>query len=475
MKNLNKKVVAVFMSAMMVSSNALAFPVDFSSGTPLVEAIRALGLKANKNIVINGDLKGTVSISMADTDFDTAIQALAITHNFSYEYVGNNVLVAPQKNMNSVATFKLKHLEPATAAKQMGLLVKDENVVVNNDLHSITVMGSTAQLSRIQQEIEQLDKAQQQVNIKATVIELSKGKSRDIGLSYSSDPWSKNTSQGGYNGFVFKVSGSHEETLSSGNVLARPSVTTFDGKQAKIMMGDKVPVFTSSSTSTDTEADTTMTVEYKDVGIQLEVLPRINEIDKETITMVIKPSVSTITEWVESGNNKAPQISERSAETTLRVKSGETILLGGLLKDEEIKNIKQIPFLSKLPILGELFKSRSIEKKKSEIVIAITPTIVYDEDGRPKVEMQELKPSLHDKLNELQDEEMDRNISSSEQTLLETKNQELEEKNSELLKQQEEHSAKIKALQIEKRKMQDELRKNQELMARVLKTMNKEK
>lgn len=171
----------------------------------------------------------------------------------------------------------------------------------------------------------------------------------------------KNTSQSGYNGFVFGVTGAHEETLSNGKVLARPNVTTFDGRQAKIMMGDKVPVFTSSSDSTDTDADTTMTVEYKDVGIQLDVLPRINEEDKETITMVIKPSVSTITEWVESGNNKAPQISERSAETTIRVKSGETILLGGLLKEEEIKNIKQIPILAKIPLLGELFKSRSLE------------------------------------------------------------------------------------------------------------------
>uniref|UniRef100_UPI003C6E23D5 type II secretion system protein GspD n=1 Tax=Phascolarctobacterium succinatutens TaxID=626940 RepID=UPI003C6E23D5 len=111
-----------------------------------------------------------------------------------------------------------------------------------------------------------------------------------------------------------------------------------------------------------------------------------------------------ISQWVESGNNKAPQISERSAETTVRVKNGETILLGGLLKNEEIKSIKQIPFLSKIPILGEIFKSRSIEKKDTEIVIAITPTIVYDENGRPKVETQTSTKGLRDKLNELRAE-----------------------------------------------------------------------
>lgn len=169
-------------------------------------------------------------------------------------------------------------------------------------------------------------------------------------------------------------------------------------------MGDKVPVFTSTSDSNDTDSDTSLSVEYKEVGVKLEVLPRINELDKETITLVIKPSVSTISQWVESGNNKAPQISERSAETTVRVKNGETILLGGLLKNEEIKSIKQIPFLSKIPILGEIFKSRSIEKKDTEIVIAITPTIVYDENGRPKVETQTSTKGLRDKLNELRAE-----------------------------------------------------------------------
>ena len=115
-------------------------------------------------------------MSMGDTDFDTAIKALSLTHNFSYEEVNGAVLIAPQKTMNTIKTFKLKHLEPDYAAKQMGLLVEDDNVVVNSDLHSITVSGSSADLNRVERELEELDKAQQQVNIKATFIELPKVK-----------------------------------------------------------------------------------------------------------------------------------------------------------------------------------------------------------------------------------------------------------------------------------------------------------
>lgn len=400
---------AALMLTCNISTSVLAFSVDFAPGTPLVEALRALGYKSNKNLIVNGDLDGTIAMHMEDTDFDTVLRALSRSNDFSYEYLDDSkqtVLIAPTDSMSSIETFKLKHIDPETAAKQIALLTEADKVMADKENHTLTVSGSSSLLYQVRQELEKVDVASQQVNIQAMVVELSKGNSRNLGLSYLSNPWSKDTSIGGYNGFKFSVSGQHEETLSNGKVLARPNVTVFDGRKATILMGDKVPVFTSSSDSSDSDSSTTMTVEYKDVGVKLEVLPRINEMDKQTITLVIKPSVSTISQWVESGNNKAPQISERSAETTVRVKNGETILIGGLLKNEEIKSIKQIPFLSKIPILGELFKLRSTEKKDTEVVIAITPKIVYDEFGRPRVETQTSTKNLHDTLNKLRAERM---------------------------------------------------------------------
>lgn len=400
---------AALMLTCNISTSVLAFSVDFAPGTPLVEALRALGYKSNKNLIVNGDLDGTIAMHMEDTDFDTVLRALSRSNDFSYEYLDDSkqtVLIAPTDSMSSIETFKLKHIDPETAAKQIALLTEADKVMADKENHTLTVSGSSSLLYQVRQELEKVDVASQQVNIQAMVVELSKGNSRNLGLSYLSNPWSKDTSIGGYNGFKFSVSGQHEETLSNGKVLARPNVTVFDGRKAIILMGDKVPVFTSSSDSTDSDSSTTMTVEYKEVGVKLEVLPRINEMDKQTITLVIKPSVSTISQWVESGNNKAPQISERSAETTVRVKNGETILIGGLLKNEEIKSIKQIPFLSKIPILGELFRSRSTEKKDTEVVIAITPKIVYDEFGRPRVETQTSTKNLHDTLNKLRAERM---------------------------------------------------------------------
>lgn len=461
-----KKIIASsLLSLLLIPNCGLAFSVDFAPGTPIVEALRALGYKANKDIIINGELKGTVALHLEDGSFEKALHYLSVTNNFNYEIDGNTVLVGPQKSMNSVETFKLSHANPKTVAKQMAVLLEnDDDVVVNEEAHTITVLGGSNILNRVRSQIKKIDVAQQQINIKVEVIELNRSKGRDIGISWSTDSWSKDTSMAGYQGFKFSLIGKHEETHGKGKVLARPNITTFDGKSAKILMGDRVPVFTSSS-SNAVSSDYNVAVEYKDVGVKLEVEPYINDLENGIITVKVKPNISTISDWIESGNNKAPQISERSAETTIRVKSGETILLGGLLKDEELKNLKAVPFLSKIPILGEIFKSRSLSKKTTEIVIAITPTIIYDDKGRPMVETQRTTPTLKDALNGIKGEDSEYNLQDKDSNLNLEENARLKKEIAKLKKEAAKKDAAAKRLN-------NELEKNNRVLERVL---NKQK
>ena len=470
-----KQNIAIILAVALYAQPVLAaetFDVDFAPGTPIVDALRGIGYRAGKNIVINGELNGTVALSLSSTDFDKALNVLAMTHGFNYEEKDGVVLISPSKTMSSMKTIHLDHLDLDFAKKQMELIFDEDKVMVNPDTNTITVDGSTAQILKAETELKKLDIAQPQVNIKATVIELSKNKARDLGLSFSSNSWSKDTAVSGYEGVKFAITAAHEETYSKGNILARPDVTVFNGRNAHIMMGDKVPVFTSTSTSNDSSSDSTVSVEYKDVGIQLDVLPRINDKDKETITMQVKPTISAISEWSESGNNRAPVIATREAETILRVRSGETILLGGLLKEEEIDNIKQIPFLSKLPILGELFKSRS-KSKKTEIVIAITPTIIPDVDGVPQVELQKISPKLHRELNEKQSAPVESNLSKELQDNLDSVNAELKKK----LEEKEAENAKLKEenqkTKEESKKAKEELSKSTEIMKKFIEKAKK--
>jgi type II secretory pathway component GspD/PulD (secretin) len=96
--------------------------------------------------------------------------------------------------------------------------------------------------------------------------------------------------------------------------------------------------------------------------------------------MKLFPQVSTVTGFLDIPQQGSyPQISTREANTSLRTKSGETVMIGGLLRDEEIKNIERVPILSKIPFFGELFTRRKTTRNKSQVVISITPTIIQGE------------------------------------------------------------------------------------------------
>lgn len=396
------------------------FNVNLATGTPVVDALQAISLRANKNIVINGELTGTVSLNLDNTTFTQVLDYLATVNGFSYIINGNVVLVSPAEKMSRMETFRVNYLDLETLKKQLSLFVPESKININADTSTVTVDGTSAQLQKIKDHLEKNDVAQEQINVQATVVEISQSKARKLGLDFSTSSYLK-----GNSGISWAIAAKHEETKNIGNVLANPSITVFNGKKASILIGDKVPVFTSSASSTNVAtSDTTVTVEYKDVGVKLEVTPRVNDPKTELVSLKIAPSISTISEWKTSGNNMAPQISTREATTELRVKDGETIYLGGLLQEQETKNIKAIPFLSKLPILGELFKTRTTNKDKTEIIVAITPHIVKELSGAPQIYTGPRQGVLDTKLKNTQE----RKAKLEEQNLPEMQSKQLTKK-----------------------------------------------
>lgn len=381
-----KRLAAALAVCVLLPHLALASPLrydmDFKQ-TPLKDTLLGLGYQSGQNIIINGDLGGHVSMSIRQKSVEEILSLLATTHGFSYIFDGDTILVSPSEQMSKIVSYPVKYLDLEAARQQLSLYIPPEKIFVNAADSTLTVDGSPIQHKKAAEHLHNMDKPIQQIKVKAAIIEYTQAKARDLGLDFSFDSYVK-----GNQGVNYAIASSQEETYSKGNVLARPSLVVANAHEASIMMGDKVPVFTSES-SDDDGGGNTVTVEYKDVGVNLKVLPRINDLEKGLITLVLRPEISSITKWVESGNNKAPQISSRQLETTIRVKSGQTIILGGLLKDEEIKNIKALPLLSKLPILGHLFKHSTTEKAKTEICIALTPEIIVDKDGVPRVSFQE--------------------------------------------------------------------------------------
>jgi type II secretory pathway component GspD/PulD (secretin) len=159
------------------------------------------------------------------------------------------------------------------------------------------------------------------------------------------------------------------EDSGDAKLLASPQIATLSGQEARIFVGDRVPIVLD-----DTEGE--RSIHFLESGINLRVTPRIS--DDGYVTIHVRPEVST---FVWRSDTDFPQIRTREAETTVRVKDGQPIVLGGLLQEQESENISRIPFLSQLPLLGSLFQWKETKNFRTETTIFLIPRIVDGDHG----------------------------------------------------------------------------------------------
>ena len=155
-------------------------------------------------------------------------------------------------------------------------------------------------------------------------------------------------------------------TADSSLLLASPTVTTLNNETASIIIGEKVGI----KEQTQTTTGTTETIRFHDVGTKLQVTPQINS--DGYITMTIVPEISSVAEYT----GDTVRFTTREAKTKVRVKNGETVILGGLVKNEDTLGRRRVPFLSRIPILGIPFRSKYDSGEKKELVLFLTPHII---------------------------------------------------------------------------------------------------
>ncbi len=249
--------------------------------------------------------------------------------------------------------------------------------------------------------LEQLDKAPKQVHIAATVTEINRDDLLRLGIDWSGlgpgaafvmgEPLERDVTVDPVTGVqtLGKPDASLMRPLQFGTImrtpiqwsatlhaleesgrariLSNPSVTTLDGRQTALHTGDTL--LYNVVVGRDINGTIVSTAELK-VGVNLTVNPRVNENGEITLTMM--PSVSKIVGF----NQGLPIVAERAVVTTVRVKSGETAVIAGLITDEDRVDVSKVPFLGNLPVLGEAFKFRRRNPTHTEILIFVTPTII---------------------------------------------------------------------------------------------------
>jgi len=439
MKNLIKKYLILLVvilgiicsNIISVSANELeAVDVDIRN------LLTSIALANNLNIVISDEVQGNVSVKLSNINAQDMIKIIAENNNYTYQFKDNVIYISKGDKDINLYTVQINYLELDKIAQTINLMLtgnlpdkiddKDKKTDINNKVmideseNTISFYGTLKQYEQIKNFLQEQDKPQKQVSLEAKVTAIQKDAAKDLGVSWE---WSKlpqspehEITYDTVKHTVINEDGSKEEItdylpvdevtrkwnddenipgvirfgkgvdgypyefyyaakidalISDGkaNILARPNITTIQGKEAVINIGSEVPVPTVSTTN----STTTTSIKYREAGIILKCTPRVNE--DGIITVKVHTEVSSPM-YVE--DMKAYRFQKRSADTIVRLKDGQTMVIGGLIGSDEAKQMSKIPFLGDIPILGNLFKHIQKSKSDTEVMIFLTAREVND-------------------------------------------------------------------------------------------------
>ena len=381
--------------------------LDFKDAE-ITTVLQALSKAYGLNVVAGKDVKGKVTVSFRDISLEQALDSVLTVNGYSYKRSNNIIRVFPAKGDMVTVVLSLQYASAYSVKDMLSNMLSGEgSMEVNRETNALIITDASARVKKIKELLIKIDIPPVQVNIEAKLVDIQSSDLRAIGVKYNIDytdtdifghRGSTNTTAeeikstvdlaeesssvtGGQfvlNTFSIKhwVADATIDALISrqkAHLLASPNITTLNNNEAKIIIGEKVPY----REETQTPVGTTETTRFVDVGISLSVTPRVS--DDEYITMVIHPEVSSVSELLDAG----PRITTREADTVVRVRDGETVVIGGLIKNQNNGVRSSIPILGSIPIIGFLFSNRSEDKIQTELAVFITPHIIRTKKREP--------------------------------------------------------------------------------------------
>ena len=276
-----------------------------------------------------------------------------------------------------------------TAAMGVG----DVRIIADQENNALVIMATRTDYAKILAAVRRLDVMPLQVLVEATILEVTLTDELSYGLQW----FFKNSLSDFYQGsgellplpvdpsFTYTVTGWDGNVRAVLNLLAAdarldvvssPSLMVLDNRTATIKVGDQVPIRTSETTSlatSGTDPLVTSTIQYRDTGVVLEVTPRVNPggMVMLEITQDVNDVDNTTTSSIDS-----PTIIQRRISTSVAVQSGESVVLGGLIRENESVSDSGVPGLRRIPLLGRLFSSRTTSTTRTELLVLITPTAI---------------------------------------------------------------------------------------------------
>ncbi|MGS3178537.1 GspD family T2SS secretin variant ExeD [Aeromonas dhakensis] len=385
------------------------------ANTSLLLAPKVVADERTNSVVVSGEPKARARIIQMVHQLDRDLQSQGNTRVFYLKYGKAKDLVEVLKGVSSSIEADKKG-GAATTTGGGGASIGGGKLAISADetTNALVITAQPDVMSELEQVVAKLDIRRAQVLVEAIIVEIADGDGLNLGVQWANTNGggtqftdtnlpigsvaiaAKDYKDNGNTDALSKLAGGFDgmaagfykgnwaalvtalSTNTKNDILSTPSIVTMDNKEASFNVGQEVPVQSGSQSST-TSDQVFNTIERKTVGTKLVVTPQINEGD--SVLLNIEQEVSSVAQTQATGTaTLGPTFDTRTIKNAVLVKSGETVVLGGLMDEKTQEKVSKVPLLGDIPVLGYLFRSTSNTTSKRNLMVFIRPTILRDSD-----------------------------------------------------------------------------------------------
>jgi len=380
--------------------------------TPLRTVFEMISKNSGLNFLFDREVRPDLrtTLFVRNTSIEDVIRFILVTNQLERKVLNENTLLVypntPAKAKDyqelMMRSFFLANADVKQISSMVKALVKTKDMYVDEKLNMLVIRDTPEAVRVVERLIANQDLAEPEVMLEVEVLEVATSLLTQLGIRWPTQASAGVAGAGGGGALTLPELRSRDASLvrltvtdplmianlqeqeSKANLLANPRIRVKNREKAKIHIGDKVPVVTSTTTSTGVISES---VNYLEVGLKLDVEP--NVFLEDDVGIKVGLEVSSIVQQIRSASgNLVYQIGTRNTATALRLKDGETQVLAGLINDEDRRVADNVPGIANLPIVGRLFSSHNNTQTKTEIVLLITPRILRN-IARPELRFEE--------------------------------------------------------------------------------------
>ena len=372
------------------AAQADQFDMEFRDAR-IDDVLRVLADRFDANVAVSGVIEATTTVNLRGMDLESALDVLLEGSGFVWRREGRDgdVIRVLDGRTTSTEVYPLSYTNATELVQVIATQVPGVTISAETHSNSLIVSGPLTAVREVAWLVQNVDRYREQVSIRAEMVEVTLG-SDDVrgvdltalfsgtdltgalttGFSDGNEPTNLNvaTVQGDFdvNALLSMLREDREARL-----LSSPEITTLDNQPARVHVGERVP-YQRATVETQTGA-TLAEVEFIDVGVKLDVTPTVSGDD-----MLYLQIHSEVSEVLDQSVQNVPRIGTRQADTRVLVRHGDTVVIGGLMKDNSNTVVKKVPILGDIPLLGFFFRRDAVQTTKTEFLVFIRPLILKD-------------------------------------------------------------------------------------------------